>query len=82
MTRDSVSETVRSLLKSVIAYHVLLGSRSAEKGQAAVKDLMESVPNKSSTVETVVVDVASDRSIQEMYQVTKEKWTILLYWIK
>lgn len=41
--------------------HVLLGSRSAEKGEAAVKDLQSR--NQPGTVELLQVDVANEESI-------------------
>jgi NAD(P)-dependent dehydrogenase (short-subunit alcohol dehydrogenase family) len=41
--------------------HVLLGSRSAEKGEVAVKDLQSR--KQPGTVELLQVDVASDESI-------------------
>jgi NAD(P)-dependent dehydrogenase (short-subunit alcohol dehydrogenase family) len=41
--------------------HVLLGSRSVEKGEAAVKDLQSR--KQPGTVELLQVDVTSDESI-------------------
>ena len=44
------------------SYHVLLGSRSPEKGNAAVKELQSrSLPG---SVELIVIDVTSDESIE------------------
>jgi len=48
-------------LLSDASTHVLLGSRSAEKGEAAVKDLQSR--KQPGTVELLQVDVASDESI-------------------
>ncbi len=41
--------------------HVLLGSRSAEKGEAAVKDLQSQ--NSPGTVELLQLDVTSEKSV-------------------
>ena len=45
------------------SYHVLLGSRSAEKGNAAVKELQSR--NLPGSVELIVIDVTSDESIEQ-----------------
>src|SRR5277367_3810024 len=50
-----------SQLLSDSSKHILLGSRSAEKGEAAVKDLQSR--KQPGTVELLQVDVASDESI-------------------
>jgi NAD(P)-dependent dehydrogenase (short-subunit alcohol dehydrogenase family) len=50
-----------SQLLSDSSKHVLLGSRSIEKGEAAVKDLQSQ--KQPGTVELLQVDVASDESI-------------------
>lgn len=51
-----------SQLLSDSSKHVLLGSRSAEKGEVAVKDLQSR--KQPGTVELLQVDVASDESIR------------------
>jgi NAD(P)-dependent dehydrogenase (short-subunit alcohol dehydrogenase family) len=50
-----------SQLLSDSSRHVLLGSRSAEKGEAAVKDLQSR--KQPGTVELVQLDVTSDDSV-------------------
>ncbi|KAL8792401.1 MAG: hypothetical protein Q9195_005015 [Heterodermia aff. obscurata] len=61
-------ETVKALLESTKnKYHVFLGSRSLEKGKAAIDKLHEEVPDTSNTVELIQVDVTSDDSIQKAY---------------
>ena len=61
-------ETVKALLESEKAkYQVFLGSRSVEKGKLAIEKLHEEVPETSSTVELIQVDVTSDESIQKAF---------------
>ncbi|KAH8895894.1 NAD(P)-binding protein [Thozetella sp. PMI_491] len=66
-------ETVKALLQSPQAYHVLLGCRSLEKGEAAVEKLKQDVPSTSSTIELVEIDVASDDSINKLFESVKAK---------
>lgn len=65
-------EAVKALLESDVAkYHVLLGSRSPEKGRLAIEKLHKEVPNTSNTVELIQVDVTSDESIQKAFEQVK-----------
>jgi NAD(P)-dependent dehydrogenase (short-subunit alcohol dehydrogenase family) len=61
-------ETAKSLFQSAKPYHVLLGTRSLDKGEAAVAKLKEHVPETSSTAELVQIDVASDESISAAFE--------------
>ena len=62
-------EIVKALLESGNAkYQVILGSRSVEKGKLAIDKLHQEVPETSSTVELVQVDVTSDESIQKAFE--------------
>ena len=56
-------ETVRALLHSSTAYHILLGARSAKKSEDAAERLRDEEPNSASTIDGVVVDIESDESI-------------------
>lgn len=60
-------ETVKTLLRSTRTYHILLGTRSLEKGEAALQALEKEVAETSSTVELLQVDVASDDSISTAF---------------
>lgn len=65
-------EAAKAFLESDKAkYHVLLGSRSAEKGKLAVEKLHKEVPKTSSTVEILQVDVTSDESIEKAFEQVK-----------
>lgn len=60
-------ETVKALLQSTATYHVLLGTRDLEKGQEALESLRKEVPETSSTVELLQVDISSDDSITSAF---------------
>ena len=64
-------ETVKALLQSEKAYHVLLGSRSLEKARLAIETLHKECPESTSTVEVVQVDVTSDESITKAFEQVK-----------
>jgi NAD(P)-dependent dehydrogenase (short-subunit alcohol dehydrogenase family) len=66
-------ETVKALLQSSKAYHILLGSRTLSKGEDAVAQLKSEFPKSESTVETVQVDIESDESIGKLYEVVEGK---------
>lgn len=55
----------KALAQSSTAYNLLIGCRSAQKGEDAIKQLQSEVPDTPSTFSVVQVDVASDSSIQE-----------------
>ena len=61
-------QTVKALLQSEKAYHVLLGSRSKEKGKVAIETLRKECPESSSTIELVEVDLTSDNSIEKAFK--------------
>lgn len=52
---------IGTALSNLEDYHVILGSRSSENGEAAVKTLLER--NCSRSVSTITIDVSSDISI-------------------
>ena len=57
-------EAVKALLESDKAYHVYLGSRSVEKGKAALERVRAEVPKTANTVELLPLDLANDQSIE------------------
>ena len=61
-----------SQLLSDLSKHVLLGSRSAEKGEAAVKDLQSR--KQPGTVELLTLDVASEESITSAAKTVESKY--------
>ncbi|MCJ1302841.1 hypothetical protein MMC08_005646 [Hypocenomyce scalaris] len=64
-------ETVKALLQSDKAYHVLLGSRSPEKAKLAIETLHKECPESTNTVEAVQVDLTSDESIEKAFEQVK-----------
>ena len=57
-------EIVKALLASPKPYHVLLGSRSLDRGHQAVARLRSEVPSTTNTVEPLQLDLLSDASIE------------------
>ncbi|KAK3319702.1 hypothetical protein B0T19DRAFT_487981 [Cercophora scortea] len=66
-------ETVKALLQSPTSYHILLGSRSVEKGNQAVATLQAELPDAKGTVELLQLDLESDESIAAAYEAIKAK---------
>jgi NAD(P)-dependent dehydrogenase (short-subunit alcohol dehydrogenase family) len=66
-------ETVKALLQSSKPYHILMGSRSLEKAQAATANLEKECPETTNTFETLQVDLNSDESIEKAYEQVKSK---------
>jgi NADP-dependent 3-hydroxy acid dehydrogenase YdfG len=61
-------ETAKALLQSEMQYHILLGARDLEKGNTALKNLENEVPETSSAIELIQIDVANDESISNAYE--------------
>lgn len=67
-------ETVKALFRSSKAYHVLLGSRDAGKGDKAVAELEKEFPNTKSSVDVVQIDIAEDQGISHLFETVKSKF--------
>lgn len=61
-------ECVKAFLQSKNQYHVFLGSRSPEKGKAALQQIRDECPDTTNTVETVQLDLTSDKSIDTAFE--------------
>jgi len=59
-------QTVKQLLSSSEAYHILLGGRDSNKVEAAIESLGREHPTTNSTVQGVIVDLESDESIEKL----------------
>lgn len=70
-------ETVLSLLKSPKPYHILLGSRSLDKGRVAAEKATTDASGTLSTVEAVQIDVTDDASIQALREHIETKFSRL-----
>ncbi|KAI5481772.1 NAD(P)-binding protein [Pseudohyphozyma bogoriensis] len=67
-------EIVKALFKSTAAsYEIYMGSRSLSKAEDAIKELEAEVPDSSSTVQGVQVDIASDESIEKCFKEMEDK---------
>ncbi|QIW99566.1 hypothetical protein AMS68_005084 [Peltaster fructicola] len=65
-------EAVKALLATSES-HILLGTRSIQKGQDAIAKLQSEVPNSKSTIEVLQVDVTSDESIEKAFNEVSSK---------
>jgi NAD(P)-dependent dehydrogenase (short-subunit alcohol dehydrogenase family) len=68
-------ETVKALVASTTAYLIFVGSRSIEKGEAAIKTLQQEFPDTPSSLQVVQVDVESDESINNAFQTVSASHT-------
>ncbi|KAK1833667.1 hypothetical protein QBC39DRAFT_254038 [Podospora conica] len=64
-------EIVKALLASPQPYHVLLGSRSLDRGNDAAAQLRSELPSTTNTVEPLELDLVSDTSIQSAFTTVK-----------
>lgn len=67
-------EVVKALYKSSVAYEILLGSRTASKGEEAISSIQKEIPSSPSSISTISVDVESDDSIQKAYDNISAKY--------
>lgn len=67
-------EIVRALCKSSTGYGIVIGSRSIEKGEEAVSTIKKELPDTSSTLNVVQVDISSDDSIQKAINTIASKF--------
>ncbi|KAH0442378.1 short-chain dehydrogenase [Colletotrichum camelliae] len=61
-------EAVKQLLESDRPYHIILGSRSAEKGDEAITRLKDGYPATPSSLQLLQIEVTSDESISKAFQ--------------
>jgi hypothetical protein len=55
---------VRQIVQTVPDATILLGSRSATRGEKALADVLASEPSAAGRVELVEIDVADDASVE------------------
>lgn len=67
-------QTVKSLCRSSDKYTILLGGRSLEKAQTAVKAAQEEYPKSSSTIEPIQIDIEDDASISNAFETVSSKY--------
>lgn len=66
-------EAIKAFLKAARPYHIFLGSRSIDKGNAALRQLREECKDVKNSVELLPIDLASDESIDKAYELLKSK---------
>lgn len=64
-------ETIKAFLQSPNPYHVYVGTRSLQKGNAALQNIQDECPGTSNTAELLQIDLNSDQSIEEAFEVVK-----------
>ncbi|VUC26913.1 unnamed protein product [Clonostachys rosea] len=67
-------QMVRALCDSAQAYEILVGGRSIQKAEQAVKDALAEFPSTKSTPVAIQVDVESDDSIQAAFETVQSKY--------
>ncbi|KAL3419639.1 Dihydroanticapsin 7-dehydrogenase 1 [Phlyctema vagabunda] len=67
-------ETIKALAQSSTTYDIILGSRSAAKGEDAMQRLKAEVPDTSSSVTVLEIDITSDESINRAFEDVRSKW--------
>jgi NAD(P)-dependent dehydrogenase (short-subunit alcohol dehydrogenase family) len=67
-------EIIKALCKEPKAYDILVGTRSLEKGEAAITSLKNELPQTTSTVSAVQIDIESDDSIQKAFDHVSSKY--------
>ncbi|KAF2019293.1 NAD(P)-binding protein [Aaosphaeria arxii CBS 175.79] len=67
-------EVVKALAASDIAYTILLGSRSLDKGKAALEKINEEVPSTKSEIHLLQIDIEDDKSIEAAFNTVQQQW--------
>ncbi|KAF3023681.1 hypothetical protein E8E14_013640 [Neopestalotiopsis sp. 37M] len=67
-------ETVIALAKAAPNYHVLLGSRSVEKGQKVVDEIVAEHPSIKDQIELIQIDVTDRKSIEAAKEQVETKF--------
>jgi len=66
-------ETVKALCQSSVSYKIYLAGRNLEKAEAAVKKVQSEVPETSSTISAVQLDLECDKSIEAAFEHVSSK---------
>lgn len=74
-------EAIKVLLQSDRKYVILLGGRDEKKIEAAVKSALKEVPKSISSLEPLLIDLASDKSIEKAKDTVESKYGRLDYLI-
>ena len=66
-------EAVKALCKTDTAYEIIIGCRSASKGESAIETVKKELPDTKSTLSFVEVDLASDVVIKKAFDEVSSK---------
>ena len=66
-------ETGKIFLQGTKPYHTILTARSQKKADEAVALIKSECPGATNTIEPLALDVTSDDSIEEAFQVVSQK---------
>jgi NADP-dependent 3-hydroxy acid dehydrogenase YdfG len=67
-------ETVKAFCRSSKPYTILLGGRNLSKAIAAAEEVQKEYSNTKSTIEPVQIDIESDDSITEAFEIISKKY--------
>ena len=67
-------ETIKALLRSSKPYLILLGCRDPRKGEQALAELYDEFPNAARSIDIVLIDIAEDEDIKNLFQYVKSEY--------
>ncbi|KAI1077799.1 NAD(P)-binding protein [Whalleya microplaca] len=67
-------ETVKAFYKTDIPYEIIIGCRTVSKGEAAIENVKAEIPQSSSSLSTVQIDLSSDSSIEKAVETIKSDY--------
>ncbi|KAJ4003769.1 hypothetical protein NW752_011194 [Fusarium irregulare] len=67
-------ETIKALLRSSKPYLILLGCRDPRKGEQALAELYDEFPNDARSIDIVLIDIAEDEDIKNLFQYVKSEY--------
>ncbi|KAI1259050.1 hypothetical protein F5Y18DRAFT_411407 [Xylariaceae sp. FL1019] len=67
-------EAVKALCQSQVPYEIIIGCRTVSKGEDAIVQVKKEVPQSSSTLSTLPVDLESDESLEKAVEALTSKF--------
>jgi NAD(P)-dependent dehydrogenase (short-subunit alcohol dehydrogenase family) len=67
-------ETIKALYASPSAYVILMGSRSLEKANEAIKTIQAEVTSTESSIEPIQIDIEDDASMETAFKHVEAKY--------
>ncbi|KAH9990744.1 NAD(P)-binding protein [Xylariaceae sp. FL0662B] len=66
-------EVVKALYKTDIPYEIIVGCRTVSKGEAAIENVKTEIPQSSSSLSILQVDLSSDSSIEKAVEALESR---------